>query len=81
MQERLRIEAEALELEAKYCPAHVPKVFLYDACMAVVAMQYIASPAIILRRGLIQVGGISKLVTLAAIWVCLCLCSRYNQSN
>ncbi len=54
-QDRVRIEAEALGVEAALCPQHVPQVFLYDKVMALIAMEYVAPPAIILRRGLIQV--------------------------
>ncbi|PRW55925.1 translation initiation factor fusion with methylthioribose kinase [Chlorella sorokiniana] len=53
-QDRVRIEAEALVAEAAHCPQHVPAVFHYDARMCIIAMQYLAPPHIIVRKGLIQ---------------------------
>ncbi|MEW5315725.1 MAG: hypothetical protein WDW38_007132 [Sanguina aurantia] len=53
-EERVRIEAEGLLIEAGLCPAHVPEVYLFDATMCVIAMQFLPPPFIILRRGLIQ---------------------------
>lgn len=55
-QNRLRVEAAALEEHYKYCPEHTPGVFQYDAALSLVAMAYVAPPSIILRKGLIQVG-------------------------
>lgn len=52
-QNRIGIEAAALVEEAKYCPAHIPKVYHFDATMSVLVMQYLAAPHVILRRGLI----------------------------
>ncbi len=51
----MRIEAAALVEEASCCPAHVPEVYAYDAQHALIVMQYLAPPHIILRQGLIQV--------------------------
>lgn len=56
-QERLKVETAALQLEYEHCPQHTPRVFHYDAKMSLVAMAYIAPPAIILRKGIIQVCG------------------------
>lgn len=39
LQDRVRIEAEALAAEAAVCPAHVPALYHYDARMCVIAMQ------------------------------------------
>jgi hypothetical protein len=54
-QDRVRIEAEALREEGRHCPDHVPTIFHYSEPMALIAMQYLAPPAIILRQGLIKV--------------------------
>lgn len=39
MQDRVRVEAEALVAESAHCPQHVPAVFTYDARMCIIAMQ------------------------------------------
>ena len=39
LQDRVRIEAEALAAEARYCPAHVPAVYCFDPQMCIIAMQ------------------------------------------
>jgi 5-methylthioribose kinase len=51
--DRCRIEAEALRLTAKLCPAHVPAVYHYDPATALIAMQYLAPPAKIMRHGIV----------------------------
>jgi len=53
-QDRVRIEAAALTEEAKHCPQHVPAIYLADGPMCLIAMEYIASPAVILRKALIR---------------------------
>jgi 5-methylthioribose kinase len=53
-QDRIRIEAAALMEEAKHCPAHVPKLYHFDATMSVLVMQYLPPPHVILRRGVIE---------------------------
>lgn len=53
-QDRCRIEAEALQLEHRLCPDHVPEVYLYDPNKALIAMEYLAPPAQILRHGMVQ---------------------------
>jgi 5-methylthioribose kinase len=53
-QDRVRIEAAALEIEAKHCPLHIPALYHADAPMCLIAMEYIPPPHIILRKGLIQ---------------------------
>ncbi|GAB4820785.1 hypothetical protein N2152v2_007831 [Parachlorella kessleri] len=53
-QERVRFEATALMEEARHCPEHVPQVYLYDEAMALIVMQYLAPPHVILRHGMIQ---------------------------
>jgi hypothetical protein len=51
----MRLEGTALADEALHTPQHVPALYCYDATMALIAMQYIKPPAIILRKGLCQV--------------------------
>jgi len=53
-QDRVRIEAAALQTEAKYCPQHIPALYHADAPMCLIAMEFIPPPHIILRKGLIQ---------------------------
>lgn len=53
-QDRVRIEAAALQVEARHCPQHVPALHEADAPMCLIAMQYVPPPHIILRKGLIQ---------------------------
>jgi len=53
-QDRVRIEAAALQTEANYCPQHIPAVYHADAPMCLIAMEFIPPPHIILRKGLIQ---------------------------
>lgn len=42
-QDRVRIEAEALQLEAKYCPDLVPRVYSYDAEQCAIVMEDIGA--------------------------------------
>lgn len=49
--ERARIEAELLELEGRYCPSLVPKIYLHDATMHAVVMEDLHN-YIIMRKGL-----------------------------
>ncbi|KAF5828523.1 hypothetical protein DUNSADRAFT_17481 [Dunaliella salina] len=51
-QDRMRLEGAALADEALHTPQHVPALYSYDATMALIVMQYIVPPAIILRKGL-----------------------------
>lgn len=53
-QDRATIEASALLEESQHCPEHVPVVYHFDEPMCLIAMEYIAPPAVILRKGLIQ---------------------------
>ncbi|EFN58562.1 hypothetical protein CHLNCDRAFT_140697 [Chlorella variabilis] len=53
-QDRVRIEAAALEAEAAHCPQHVPALYWFDPRMCIIAMQYLAPPHIIVRKGLIE---------------------------
>jgi 5-methylthioribose kinase len=53
-QDRATIEAYALLEESQHCPEHVPVVYHVDEPMCLIAMEYIAPPAVILRKGLIQ---------------------------
>lgn len=52
-QDRVRLEVMTLRAEHHVCPAHVPAVHLYDPHMALIAMEYLAPPFIILRQGII----------------------------
>lgn len=52
--ERINFEATALQEEFKLVPAHVPEVYRHDPSMALVAMEYLKPPHIILRKGLIK---------------------------
>lgn len=51
--DRARIEAQALEIEARLVPQHTPKVYFYDPDMYLTAMQNL-NKHIIMRKGLIQ---------------------------
>ena len=53
-QERVRYEAEALVQAHKFCPSHVPEVYVYDTKMATIVMRYLEPPHIILRGGIIE---------------------------
>lgn len=53
-QERVRYEAEALIQAHKFCPEHVPEVYVYDSTMATIVMRYLEPPHIILRGGIIE---------------------------
>lgn len=51
--DRARIESEALMIEGKHCPTLVPKVYRYDADLALTIMEDL-SDHVIMRRGLIE---------------------------
>lgn len=51
--DRARIEFEALQLEGKYCPAQVPRVYFYDHEMHLNAMEDM-NRHIVMRYGLMQ---------------------------
>ncbi|MEZ4667952.1 MAG: S-methyl-5-thioribose kinase [Anaerolineae bacterium] len=51
--DRARIEAQALEIEARLVPQHTPKVYFYDPDMYLTAMQNL-NKHIIMRKGLVQ---------------------------
>ncbi|GAX82127.1 hypothetical protein CEUSTIGMA_g9555.t1 [Chlamydomonas eustigma] len=53
-QDRSRIEVQGLVEAAKHAPRHTPKVHHFDSKNAIIVMQYLAPPFIILRRGLIE---------------------------
>lgn len=65
-QDRVRIEAEALQAEAAVCPAHVPAVCSYDARMCIIAMQVGVESGgggcwvevVLVLRGVVCVGGV-----------------------
>ena len=50
VQERVRYEADALRQEAELCPQHMPEVYHYDEQYALIVMQYLAPPHVILRK-------------------------------
>lgn len=52
-QERLRYEVDSLREMHRHSPAHVPEVYLHDAAMSLVAMQYLAPPHVIMRHGIL----------------------------
>lgn len=39
---------------ARHCPEHVPEVYEYDAATSVIAMELVAPPHQILRKGLLE---------------------------
>jgi 5-methylthioribose kinase len=43
-QDRMDVEAAAMQLLHRCCPAHVPQLLLYDASSSVLAMQYLPPP-------------------------------------
>lgn len=51
--DRARIEAQALEIQARLVPQHVPKVYFYDPDMYLTAMRNLTEH-IIMRKGMIQ---------------------------
>ncbi|KAI8462416.1 MAG: hypothetical protein J3K34DRAFT_189039 [Monoraphidium minutum] len=51
--DRCRIEAEGLRLQARLAPRAVPAVLHFDGGRSLIAMEFIAPPAAILRRGII----------------------------
>lgn len=50
--DRARIEAQALDLQSKFCPSLVPKLYSFDPAMCLTVMEDLRN-AIILRKGLI----------------------------
>lgn len=52
-QDRVRIEAEGLTEEGRHAPLHVPTMYHYSPEMALIVMQYLAPPHVMLRIGLI----------------------------
>ena len=55
MQDRVRYEADALREQHRLCPEHVPAVYLFDAQNALIVMQYLPPPHLILRKSIVQV--------------------------
>ncbi len=51
--DRSRIEYEVLQLEARYCPQHVPKVHLYDAERCILVLEDL-NRHLIMREGLMR---------------------------
>jgi 5-methylthioribose kinase len=54
VQDRLRYEVESLRAMHVACPAHTPEVYAFDPALCVIAMQYIAPPAVVLRYGILD---------------------------
>jgi len=52
--ERIVFERNALVMQHSLCPEHVPEVYYFDAKRALLAMQYVPPPNIILRKVFIQ---------------------------
>ena len=46
-------EFSALKAQKEACPEHVPAIYYFNKNDALIAMEYIAPPAMILRKGLI----------------------------
>ncbi len=51
--DRARIEAQALDVEYRYCPQHTPRVYYFDPEMYLIVMQNL-NHHIVMRKGLIQ---------------------------
>lgn len=51
--DRCRIEAEALRLQHGLAPEHVPRVFHFDGGRSLIAMEYVAPPAAVLRHEIV----------------------------
>ena len=52
--ERSYFEWKALSIEKAACPSFVPDIYFFSKSNGLIAMQYLAPPTIILRKGLIQ---------------------------
>ena len=55
MQDRVRYEADALRQQHSLCPEHVPALYHFDAQNALIVMQYLPPPHVILRKAIVQV--------------------------
>lgn len=55
LQDRVRYEADALREQHRLCPEHVPAVYHFDAQNALIVMQYLPPPHVILRKSIVQV--------------------------
>ena len=55
LQDRVRYEADALRQQHSLCPEHVPAVYHFDAQNALIVMQYLPPPHVILRKSIVQV--------------------------
>ena len=56
LQDRVRYEADALREQHSLCPEHVPAIYHFDAKNALIVMQYLPPPHVILRKAIVQVG-------------------------
>lgn len=54
VQDRVRYEADALREQHRLCPEHVPAVYHFDAKNALIVMQYLPPPHVILRKSITQ---------------------------
>ena len=61
LQDRARIEANALIEQNKHCPEHVPTLYLFDPQMALIVMEYLSPPHVILRKALVAGSVFEKL--------------------
>lgn len=55
VQDRVRYEADALREQHRLCPEHVPAVYHFDPQNALIVMQYLPPPHVILRKSIVQV--------------------------
>ncbi|KAL0035512.1 hypothetical protein WJX77_010043 [Trebouxia sp. C0004] len=53
-QDRVRYEADALRQQHSLCPEHVPALYHFDAQNALIVMQYLPPPHVILRKAIVQ---------------------------
>lgn len=58
LQDRVRYEADALRQQHSLCPEHVPALYHFDAQNALIVMQYLPPPHVILRKAIVQVGSV-----------------------
>ena len=54
LQDRVRYEADALREQHSLCPEHVPAIYHFDPKNALIVMQYLPPPHVILRKAIVQ---------------------------
>ena len=76
LQERVRYEAEGLREQHRLCPEHVPTVYHYDPQNALLVMEYLPPPHVILRKAIVQVCLTLPCIVLPTCirlwWICPC---------